>query len=77
MGDSERTAWLLAHNAQRKADAVKIRESYLLAEDALRECGRLLRTTEAGRYMWSADHKSAMTGLRVMVEALRYRIPDY
>ena len=62
---------------ERQRTATEIRAAYLEAEKALRRVGRLLRTTEAGRYMWSAKHKTAVSGLCAMIDTLAYDVPDY
>ena len=62
---------------ERQQTAQEIRAAYLDAEKALRHVGRLLRTTEAGRYLWSAKHKTAVSGLCAMVYTLAYDVPDY
>jgi len=62
---------------QRAADARQIEEAYESVERALSQVGKLLRTTEAGRFMWSSEHKSAVTGLKVIVEKLRRDVPNY
>ena len=61
----------------RADDAQKICDAYLDVLVALQEVGRLLRTTYAGKFMWSAEHKSAITGLKVLVEKLRQDVPTY
>lgn len=63
--------------SQREIDAKQIKDAYSEVEDALRTVGRLLRTTEAGRFMWATDHRTAVTGLRIVVEKLKYDVPDY
>jgi len=54
-----------------------IRAAYDRADAALRQVGKLLRTTHAGEYLWSADHKTAISGLRVVVQKLRQDVPYY
>ena len=54
-----------------------IRAAYDRADEALRHVGKLLRTTHAGEYLWSAEHKTAISGLRVMVQKLRQNVPHY
>jgi len=61
----------------RARDARQIKDAYQSVEAALSRVGRLLRTTEAGKFMWSSDHKSAVTGLKVVVAKLRWDVPDY
>ena len=58
-------------------EADMIREAYEAADKALIKIGRLLRTTHAGEFMWSADHKTAISGLRVIVSKLRDDVPYY
>ena len=62
---------------QRSKDMVKINVAYSEVEDALRHAGKLLRTTHAGEYMWASDHKTAITGLRIVMEQLRRNLPHY
>ena len=61
----------------RAEDSRKIRLAYLEVEFALLKVGKLLRTTEAGRYAWAANHRSAVTGLKVVAEKLREDVPRY
>ena len=61
----------------RRADVIAICNAYTEVEKALRRVGKLLRTTEAGKYMWAADHRSAVTGVRVVIEKLRKDVPRY
>lgn len=61
----------------RGAEADMIRAAYDRADDALRQVGKLLRTTHAGEFMWSSDHKTALSGLRVVVQKLRENVPYY
>ena len=63
--------------SQRAIDANEICAAYEAVEHELRRVGKLLRTTEAGKYLWSRDHKAAVTGLRVIVEQLRRDVPSY
>lgn len=63
--------------SERQRTAAEIKAAYLDAEIAVRRVGRLLRTTEAGRYMWSAKHKTAVSGLCVMLDTLAYDVPGY
>lgn len=58
-------------------DADMICEAYDRAEVALRHVGKLLRTTRAGEFLWSADHKTAISGLCVVVQKLRQDVPYY
>lgn len=62
---------------KRTEDVRQIRLAYLDVEIALRKVGTLLRTTDAGKYMWASDHRSAVTGLRVVTEKLREDVPRY
>lgn len=62
---------------KRTEDVRQIRLAYLDVEIALRKVGKLLRTTDAGKYMWASDHRSAVTGLRVVTEKLREDVPRY
>lgn len=61
----------------RRVDVQAIKAAYEEAEQSLRVVGKLLRTTYAGQFMWAADHKSAVTGLRIVLEKLRYDVPTY
>jgi hypothetical protein len=60
---------------RRETDA--IRAAYDHADAALHQVGKLLRTTRAGEFLWSAEHKTAISGLRVMVQKLRQDVPYY
>ena len=62
---------------QRAKDSERIQEAYLDVAKALSVVGNLLRTTEAGKYHWSAEHKTAVSGLNVIVKQLRRAVPDY
>ena len=63
--------------SQRAIDAAEICAAYESVEEGLRRVGKLLRTTEVGRYLWARDHKAAVTGLRVIVKQLRRDVPSY
>ena len=54
-----------------------IRAAYQRADEALGQVGKLLRTTHAGEFLWSADHKTAISGLRAIVRKLREDVPFY
>lgn len=54
-----------------------IRNAYRVVEESLRTVGKLLRSTEAGQFLWSAEHKTAISGLRVLVKRLRQDVPHY
>lgn len=62
---------------RRQTDVEAIEKAYSEVEAALSKVGKLLRTTEAGKFMWANDHKSAVTGLRIVVEKLRADVPSY
>ena len=62
---------------KRQADVEAIEKAYSEVEIALSNVGKLLRTPEAGKFMWASDHKSAVTGLRIVVEKLRADVPSY
>lgn len=62
---------------QRAADARQIEEAYESVERALSRVGKLLRTTDAGRFMWSREHKTAVAGLKIIVNRLRRDVPNY
>ena len=61
----------------RHDDSKKIKNAYEQVERDLACVGKLLRTTEAGKYGWSSSHKSAITGLKSIIEKLRDDVPDY
>ena len=61
----------------RQLESSKIINAYGDVEMALQSVGRLLRTTEAGKFMWSAEHKTAIAGLKVIVRQLRSDVPRY
>ena len=61
----------------REASAKQIHDAYLSAEKELRKVGRLLRTTEAGKYVWATEHKTAVSGLAICINKLAYDVPDY
>lgn len=63
--------------SQRAIDALEIMEAYKTVEESLRAAGKLLRTTYAGEFMWSSAHKTAITGLRIVMEKLRHDVPTY
>lgn len=63
--------------SQRAIDALEIMEAYRTVEESLRIAGKLLRTTYAGEFMWATDHKSTITGLRIVMEKLRDDVPSY
>jgi hypothetical protein len=63
--------------SERQEDVIKIMAAYRNAEKSLREVGTLLRTTYAGQYMWSAKHKTAISGLCVCISALCNDVPRY
>lgn len=54
-----------------------IREAYYEAERALGRVGKLLRTTQAGHRLWSSQHKTAVSGLRVVIDTLARDVPYY
>ena len=61
----------------RREDVAEIRQAYKQAVDSVSEIGRLLRTTDSGKYMWSADHKTAISGIKVILKKLRADVPQY
>jgi hypothetical protein len=69
--------WIRNHNRTRKREAQEICNAYEVVARELAHVGKLLRTTEAGKYLWSTEHKSAVTGLRTLVEMLRLDVPLY
>lgn len=62
---------------QRHKEAVQIAEAYAAADRALAHLGRLLRSTDAGTYLWAAPHKTAVSGIRAVLKALRNDVPNY
>lgn len=67
-----------SHCKDRAVDAARVADAYRRAELALRDVGKLLRTTSvSGYFLWVNDHKSAATGLRIAIEKLRDSIPRY
>jgi len=58
-------------------DCIYIRGAYSESIKMLKYAGRLLRTTEAGRRMWSARHKTAISGLCVLIKDLMDSVPTY
>jgi hypothetical protein len=61
----------------RKEESERIRLAYGRVEEALADVGKLLRTTEAGSFMWAGRHKTAVSGLKATVNILRYAVPRY
>jgi hypothetical protein len=61
----------------RAESADEIRQAYRDARAALQQVGKLLRTTEAGRYMWSARHKTIVSGLVANMGVLERDVPCY
>lgn len=61
----------------RANDTAEIRMAYENVEESLRNVGKLLRTTYAGKFMWSHDHRNAVTGLRAIIKKLRDDVPLY
>ncbi len=66
-----------ASNAQRAEDAKQIKEAYLEAERAVAKVGTLLRTTQAGEYLWARRHKTAISGIKATLLIMRSHVPDY
>ena len=64
-------------DAERKRSAREIIEAYIEAEKYLRRVGKLLRTSRAGKYMWSAEHKTAVSGMVATIEILISAVPRY
>lgn len=62
---------------ERAFEAREIEDAYKEVENALSSVGRLLRTRVVGSYLWAGEHKSAVTGLRILVEKLRADVPNY
>ena len=60
---------------QRSKDADRIRQAYDEAIKAVARVGYLLRTTEAGRYMWADRHKTAMSGMKATLTICKYAVP--
>lgn len=66
------------HRQDRAVDAARVADAYKRAEDALKDVGKLLRTTSiSGYFGWVNDHKAAATGLRIAIEKLRDAVPKY
>lgn len=61
----------------RMFDAERIKQAYENVDIGLGEVGRLLRTTQAGQYMWSAEHKTIVMGMRAMIRKLQHSVPSY
>jgi hypothetical protein len=61
----------------RHHDIIRIESAYKEVIRALSHAGLLLRTTEAGKFMWSSEHKTIITGLKGIVEKLYCDLPDY
>lgn len=61
----------------RTLDSVRIKSAYQNAERSLREVGRLLRTTHAGKALWAGPHKTAVSGMVAMIEVLERDVPEY
>jgi hypothetical protein len=61
----------------RQESSAKIIQAYKNADLALAEIGRLLRTTESGKFMWSSEHKTFVSGMRVAVQAMMKEVPRY
>jgi hypothetical protein len=66
-----------ALNAQRAEDAKQIKQAYLEAERAVSKVGTLLRTTQAGEYLWANRHKTAVSGIKATLSIMRSDVPDY
>jgi hypothetical protein len=66
-----------ASNSQRAEDAKKIKQAYLEAERAVAKVGTLLRTTQAGEYLWALRHKTSISGIRATLSIMRSDVPDY
>ena len=62
---------------QRAVDAIAIESAYEAAESSLERVLELLRTTEAGRFMWAENHKDALSGIVTIVHMLRCDVPNY
>jgi len=63
--------------SERRETANQIRRAYWDAEIAVRKIGNLLRTTEAGTYMWSARHKTAISGMAAILRLISLDVPHY
>lgn len=61
----------------RALDAEQIKAAYDEADRALQMVGKIIRTSKAGKYIWASDHKTAISGLRVVVRKLRNDVPRY
>ncbi len=61
----------------RVEDVRLIREAYTRIDDSIKRAGRVLRTTHAGEFIWSARHKTALAGLRAIIAVLHDDVPRY
>jgi hypothetical protein len=57
--------------------AIQITSAYEHAIKSVAEIGRLLRTTEAGKFMWGNDHKTAISGIKIILTKLKEDVPSY
>jgi len=62
---------------KRAESAARIRAAYDDAIKAVAHVGKLLRTTEAGRYLWADRHKTSVSGVKAMLGVLRDDVPRY
>jgi len=68
---------LVETHEQRALDAKEICKAYVEAQEAIAKIGTLLRTTYAGRFMWSNRHRTAISGIKATLCIMRSDVPDY
>lgn len=61
----------------RAQESLAIKKKYEDAIEALRQVGYLLRKTEAGRFIWAGNHKTAIAGLKATLRILKNDVPTY
>jgi hypothetical protein len=54
----------------RKASANRIADNYEAAVEAVAKLGRSLRIEPAAQYMWGAEHKTAVSGIKAILALL-------
>jgi hypothetical protein len=68
---------LVETHEQRAIDAKEICKAYVEAQEAIAKIGTLLRTTYAGRFLWSNRHRTAISGIKATLCIMRSDVPDY
>ena len=63
--------------SERYEDCEKIRAAYADVVKSLMAVSHLLRTTQAGHGLWSARHKTAVSGLKATLTILSDAVPRY